>query len=726
MTGIIPAPTSFELRDERPFRLTESSRLVADGEGAAAVAETFAAAGARGHGVRAARRRRRAGGIRPLVRRRRRRGARRRRRGLHARVGRRRRARRGRHGGGAVPRHPVAAAAAARRDRANGCRDGARRRMDRARGIRRRRPALRLPRRDARRRPALLPRRGRARATSTRIALLKLNVLHLHLTDDQGWRIQIDSWPELTGIGASTSVGGDGGGFYTKDDYRAHRRVRGRAVRHDRARDRPARAHERGAQRLPRAELRRRRTRSRTRASRSASRRCAPRPSGPRRPTGSSPTSRARSPSSRPGRGCTSAATSRSRPAAGRLPRPRAAHRRRPAPRPARRSSAGTRWAPRASCRAGTVGQYWSFVEPEDDAAELTPLVRRAGRQRHPVARRRRLPRHEVRRRPAGPARPHARPRLGEGPTTHRRGVPAGSRPRSCPGVDETRHPRRRGADLDRDARHASRTSSSWRSRASPAIAEIAWSPAPAAGAARDTAAFFGRGSRRSASGWDAAGITYYPVRGRAPGASSAPRRPPPPPGASGLAGRRRTGLTLELVLLSARTPARMRRPSRPPHRSIRPPLPSCTLAYVASRARRRSWWMDLIGWAGTRSGIVHQHDVRAGYTRYAVRRALEHGGPRRIRGPWLATPDAPPSLVRAARLGGRLACVSATGTTACGRSTSVAPCRYPALVEASAGREVLHRSAGRSSIIRYELVEPVVNALVHVADCRRSTGVDV
>lgn len=53
-----------------------------------------------------------------------------------------------------------------------------------------------------------------------RIALLKLNVLHLHLTDDQGWRLQIDAWPELTGIGASTSTGGDGGGFYTKDDYR--------------------------------------------------------------------------------------------------------------------------------------------------------------------------------------------------------------------------------------------------------------------------------------------------------------------------------------------------------------------------------------------------------------------------------------------------------------------------------------------------------------------------
>ncbi|MFK4730827.1 family 20 glycosylhydrolase [Agromyces mediolanus] len=52
------------------------------------------------------------------------------------------------------------------------------------------------------------------------LAMLKLNVLHLHLTDDQGWRLRIDSWPELTGIGAATSTGGDGGGFYTKDDYR--------------------------------------------------------------------------------------------------------------------------------------------------------------------------------------------------------------------------------------------------------------------------------------------------------------------------------------------------------------------------------------------------------------------------------------------------------------------------------------------------------------------------
>jgi hexosaminidase len=51
------------------------------------------------------------------------------------------------------------------------------------------------------------------------IALYKLNVLHLHLSDDQGWRIVIDSWPNLALHGGSTAVGGDPGGYYTKAQY---------------------------------------------------------------------------------------------------------------------------------------------------------------------------------------------------------------------------------------------------------------------------------------------------------------------------------------------------------------------------------------------------------------------------------------------------------------------------------------------------------------------------
>ncbi|MEU7584666.1 beta-N-acetylhexosaminidase [Micromonospora sp. NPDC049230] len=52
------------------------------------------------------------------------------------------------------------------------------------------------------------------------LARYKLNHLHLHLTDDQGWRIAVDSWPRLTSVGGATEVGGGPGGHYTKADYR--------------------------------------------------------------------------------------------------------------------------------------------------------------------------------------------------------------------------------------------------------------------------------------------------------------------------------------------------------------------------------------------------------------------------------------------------------------------------------------------------------------------------
>ncbi|MEU9476751.1 beta-N-acetylhexosaminidase [Streptomyces sp. NPDC048191] len=52
------------------------------------------------------------------------------------------------------------------------------------------------------------------------LALYKINELHLHLSDDQGWRIAIDSWPRLATYGGSTEVGGGKGGYYTKAQYR--------------------------------------------------------------------------------------------------------------------------------------------------------------------------------------------------------------------------------------------------------------------------------------------------------------------------------------------------------------------------------------------------------------------------------------------------------------------------------------------------------------------------
>ena len=68
------------------------------------------------------------------------------------------------------------------------------------------------------------------------LALHRLNVLHFHLTDDQGWRVEIEAYPRLTEVGAwraesmvgrmshgQTEFEYDGtrhGGFYTKADLR--------------------------------------------------------------------------------------------------------------------------------------------------------------------------------------------------------------------------------------------------------------------------------------------------------------------------------------------------------------------------------------------------------------------------------------------------------------------------------------------------------------------------
>ena len=69
------------------------------------------------------------------------------------------------------------------------------------------------------------------------MAMHKLNVFHWHLTEDQGWRVEIKKWPRLTEVGSvraeSHVIGGKGvaydgnrfdgkpyGGFHTQDDLR--------------------------------------------------------------------------------------------------------------------------------------------------------------------------------------------------------------------------------------------------------------------------------------------------------------------------------------------------------------------------------------------------------------------------------------------------------------------------------------------------------------------------
>ena len=77
-------------------------------------------------------------------------------------------------------------------------------------------------------------------------AAYKLNRLHWHLTEDQGWRMEIKKYPKLTEVGAwrnGTCIGKD---FDSNDQHHRH------------PGDGPARPHGRGPRRLPGAGLHRR------------------------------------------------------------------------------------------------------------------------------------------------------------------------------------------------------------------------------------------------------------------------------------------------------------------------------------------------------------------------------------------------------------------------------------------------------------------------------------
>lgn len=51
------------------------------------------------------------------------------------------------------------------------------------------------------------------------LALYKFNVFHFHLTDSEGWRFQVDSWPQLTEVSGQSARDGRPGGYYTTKEF---------------------------------------------------------------------------------------------------------------------------------------------------------------------------------------------------------------------------------------------------------------------------------------------------------------------------------------------------------------------------------------------------------------------------------------------------------------------------------------------------------------------------
>lgn len=509
VTGIIPAPVSFELRDDAaPFRLTEESRLVVSGDGAAAVAETFAARAraATGFELPVADGEAGASDLAFVV------------------------------GEGSVPGGAIEGYAL---ESGSG---GVRLAADTAEGLFRGTQTLRqlLPaeveRADAAGPPdggwvmpaasvADAPRfayRGAmldvARhflpvedvlAFIDAIALVKLNVLHLHLTDDQGWRIEIESWPALTGIGAATSVDGDGGGYYTKDDYR-------RIVDH---------AAERFVTVVPEIDLP-----GHTNAALSAypELNCDGVAPAPYEGTEVGFSSLCASPER-------AEATDRfladvMREVAELTPGPwlhvggdeslatsEADYRdlvRRITHAGAATGKTIIGWHEMGASRelpAGTVGQYWSFVEPEGDAVELTrSFVEQGGRVIMSPADVAYLDMKYVDD-PQGPLGGRLGLDWAKGPTTIDEAYlwePTAIVPRvgeaELLGVEAPIWTETLGSLAEVEFMAFPRLA---------AIAEIGWSPAAEAGAARDTEEFFVRVAALGEH-WDASGVTYYPVRG--------------------------------------------------------------------------------------------------------------------------------------------------------------------------------------------------------------------
>lgn len=138
--------------------------------------------------------------------------------------------------------------------------------------------------------------------------------------------------------------------------------------------------------------------------------------------------------------------------------------------------------------------------------------------------------------------------------------------------------------------------------------------------------------------------------------------------------------------------------------------------------ARRHGEAMDIAEWVVEHGGIVHRQQVLdAGVPAHRLRAAIVRGEVDRVRRYWIATANAPAALVRAARVAGRLACVSAAQFRGWWIPPGVGEAVHVTVKRdghAPPSGTIAHWSTPLAPLPAHHLVESVPDSLEHVASC--------
>lgn len=134
---------------------------------------------------------------------------------------------------------------------------------------------------------------------------------------------------------------------------------------------------------------------------------------------------------------------------------------------------------------------------------------------------------------------------------------------------------------------------------------------------------------------------------------------------------------------------------------------------------------MDLMAWIAARGGVAHRRDaLRRGASDGTIRRAILDGSVRVVRRQWLVQADATAELVLAASRGARLACLSVALIRGWWIPDGVSIKPHLSLPPHATDRSraddgcVRHWDEPLTPFGAYDLVEPSIDALRHVAMC--------